>query len=194
MTPVTTNQPTNQAPELGFNAFGVRTEHTLDLPEGTFTTTLYPADVALDLLPWLLALAAGPSGVLIELLRSSLKAEDILEADVTGKTAREGLLMLSEQVVKHGGSAKLKEVLSTTLYHHGASGAPVSCSQQFGAVFQGRLMLLGRVIAWVLEVQFGPFSRGGTSATIHPLIQLLKKSVTTLGEQQSEATSNQANG
>lgn len=150
--------PNAQQPATDLNPYGVKVRHELQTEGGVFVCTLYDAGTALDLMPWLLALAAGPAGLVMDLLTSAIKARDVMEGDISGGAAREGLLTLSREIVAHGGAAKVRELLATTTLKVPGQQALVPCSAQFDQVFQGRLPLLGRVVAWVLEVNYSPFS------------------------------------
>lgn len=173
-----------------FNAYGVKTHHTKAMGGGTFETTLYPAGEAIDLMPFLIAISSGPAGIITDVLRSMVSMGDLMAGDTSGREVREGLLSLSEQIVKHGGSAKLKEILAHTRYQHPGDAAIAHCGQHMDTVFQGRVGLLIQVVAWVLEVNYAPFSKDGQSQWgMARLTQLAGKSQGVLGKWLRDLTS-----
>lgn len=180
------------------NPYGVRVRHTLEVKGvGTFETHLFPFGQAVDLLPWLLSLAAGPSGVVIELLRSALNADDLLAADVTGKTCREGVKLLADEIVRHGGHSKLIELLATTTLVPDVgqyAGQRRSCAGDFHSMFQGRPTIAAKVIGWVLEVQFSPFSQGSQFTSLAPLTQWLARWQQEHSKSPGDSTSSPVNG
>jgi len=138
------------------NSYGVKTQHETTLDGQRFETTLYPSGKAIDLMPFMISLAAGPAGVVTDLLKSMTVGGQLQAGDTSGREVRESLLTLAEQIVKHGGANKLREILSHT---HALGEVKRSCGQDMDVIFQGRIMLLIKVVAWVLEVNYAPFLR-----------------------------------
>lgn len=145
------------------NQYGVKAKYELAAGGGKFETQIYPAEDAVDLLPFMLSIASGPAGMVVELMRTMMMEADVMAGDVSGQNVREGLLTLAKQIVEHGGSSKIKEVLKFTSYTHPGVEGVKNCSQDFGTVFQGRQGLLFKILAWVLEVNYLPFLRDGLS-------------------------------
>lgn len=142
------------------NIYGVKTTHRKQFGALTFETRLLPAGEAVDLLPVLIALASGPGGVVLDVLRSALAASDLASADVSGASVRDGLLALSREIVAQGGSGRVRQMLAHTDLLM-ASGARVSVSAEFDDLFRGRPALVFEVLGWVLEVNFAPLDAGG---------------------------------
>jgi hypothetical protein len=138
------------------NSYGVKTHHEVTLDGQRFETTLYPSGKAIDLLPFMISLAAGPAGVVTDLLKSMTMGGQLTAGDTSGREVRESLLTLADQIVKHGGSAKLREILSHT---YALGEVKRNAGQDMDVIFQGRLMLQIKVVAWVLEVNYAPFLR-----------------------------------
>jgi hypothetical protein len=107
-------------------------------------------------MPFMISLAAGPAGVVTDLLKSMTMGGQLTAGDTSGREVRESLLTLAEQIVKHGGSAKLREILSHT---YALGEVKRNAGQDMDVIFQGRLMLQIKVVAWVLEVNYAPFLR-----------------------------------
>jgi len=146
-------------PPADLNPWGMTTRHTLSAGGLTFETWLLPAGIAFDLLPMLSSLLAGPSAVVVDLVRTF--SEGGLEgADVSGSTVADALLMLAAQIVAHGGSARAKEILSNT-YAIKPDGGKALVSDEFDVIFQGRMPALMQVLAWVIKVNFLPLADAG---------------------------------
>lgn len=138
------------------NAYGVKTKYSTELDGHRFETDLYPSGKAIDLMPFMVSLAAGPAGIVTDLLKSMTLGGQLQAGDTSGREVREGLITLAEQVVKHGGAQKLRDVLS----HTWALGdARRNCGADMDLIFQGRITTLIKVVAWVLEVNYAPFLR-----------------------------------
>lgn len=177
----------------GLNAYGIKVKHATDIDGLHFETTIYPSSKAIDLMPFMISLASGPAGVLTDLLKSMGMGGALQAGDTSGREVREGLLTLAEQIVKHGGARKLREILELTLLVP-ASGPALNCAQAMDEVFQGRITTLIKVVAWVLEVNFAPFLREKLGDYKRLATHLWHRLQQDAAQQPSDSTSAPANG
>lgn len=135
---------------------GRETVHHTEIGGYRWSLNLYPAGEGFDHLPYLLKVASGPSGVVVDFIRGAI-AGSIDAAETTGREIREGLTHLAEQLVQHGGARKVKELLKHVTVE--TEAGEKSANAEFDTVFQGRYGLLLQVLAWTLEVNYAPFLR-----------------------------------
>lgn len=171
------------------NDFGVKTKHTKVIDGHTYTCHLYPAGQGFDLLPVITDVASGPAGLatstlqgLVAEFRDSVSSRQAVDHEAVTSSMQ----ALAKAISQHGGSQKVKEMLAYTTVH--VNGKTYACANDFDTVFQGRPASMLKVLAWVLEVNFAPFSRGALrqvcERAIHkvpelkPLFDLISKGQT----------------
>lgn len=158
------------------NEYGVQTTDQFEAGGLKFETVLLPAGAAVDLLPTIVALGSGPAGIVIDLLRSAMQEGSLDAADLGGTAVREHMRTLAEEMIKAGGSRKIKELLiNTTVQLTG--GAARRVDADFDNIFAGRMSALAEIVIWVVGFNFRPLASGGSRPTsLLSLVHWLKKS------------------
>lgn len=148
------------APEAS-NLFGTQTSFRKTIDGRVWVTHLWPAGVAFDTLPKLVALSSGPASLVVGVIRSMMTGDGVEGAEISGTEVREGLLALSREIVTQGGSDMLKTMLESTLLQPLGDKAGANAGHDFDVVFQGRLGLAIDLTLWVLEVNLRPLASAG---------------------------------
>lgn len=155
------------------NTYGVKYIHETLIDGVKWRTTLMPAGEGFEHLPVLLQVASSPAGAALDTVMAVVKPSMASGADLTGAQLRDAMMALGQTIISAGGVERVKALLAHTEVHH--AGAWKRVMSDFDAIFQGRYMLLAKVLGWVLEVNFAPFLAGGLSG-VWSRLQAVKRS------------------
>lgn len=181
------------------NVYGVKTVHTKSVGGLSLETHLLPAGEAVDLLPVLIALGSGPTGMILDVIRAGIQAKSVEAIEVGGAEIREGLLALARELVAQGGAKRIRQLLSHTYLlmpkAADAGHARVNLGDEFDEVFRGRPWASFEVLAWVMEVNFAPLDHAERrQGSLSRLAQWVAKSKAALGSMLKDSTSAQETG
>lgn len=155
----------------------------MTIRDNTYQTIPFGAKRQLDLLPGVLRLLSGPVGSLIESVKGlgngplqsvlekkkagqKVTAADIdvapLLAGLKGDAIRAGLVGIADEL-DNGGKDLIFDLLRDTHRMKGRNQTDglESCAEDFDTVFQGDLLSLVMVLAFVLKVNYAPFLPSG---------------------------------
>lgn len=124
-----------------------------------FETRVLPSGPAAELLPSALDFLSGPVGAAAEVF-SGVAAHGLAGAEVRAELVTQVLQSLASHVREVGGVEWFKTVLSATQRKHKDIWINVTDVAYYNDMFAGEMQLQLRVVLWVLEVNFGPFSVG----------------------------------
>lgn len=155
-----------------------------------YMTIPFGARTQLKFLPDVLSLIAGPFGAAVESFKNldpaafkdavekkragkKVGAEDLdvmaLLGGIDGAAIREGVLSLAQQLEEHGPNGPddqglILELLGNTYAMKGRKRTDgiESCRDDFDQVFQSDFLSLFQVLAWVVQVNYAPFSDSGS--------------------------------
>lgn len=125
-----------------------------------FETRVLPAGPAAELLPSALDFLSGPVGAAAEVF-SGVAANGLAGAEVRAELVTQVLQALASHLREEGGAEWFKTVLGATQRRHKEAWLNVTDPAYYSDMFAGEMQLQLRVVLWVLEVNFGPFSGGG---------------------------------
>lgn len=125
-----------------------------------FETQLYPAGAAAELLPSALDFLSGPVGAAAE-VASSIAANGLAGAEIRAELIEHTFAALASHLREVGGAEWFQRVLSTTRRKHKDTWIKVTDEAYYSDMFTGEMMLQLRLVLWVLEVNYGPFSGAG---------------------------------
>lgn len=139
------------------NAWGVCTEHKRVIDGWEYTVSLYGSEQGFGYLPLFVSLASGPVGVALETVGNVLDAKgDLTRAKINGAGVADALHNAAAVIIEVGGASKVREMLSHTIAK-APNGKMGKCDDEFDTMFQGRYWHLVKVLAFVCEVNYGPF-------------------------------------
>lgn len=177
------------------NKWGVKTIHTKMIDGRQYTTVMHGAEVAFEHLVVLTDIAAGPSTVALDTLRV-LFVDGLHAAAPTPMTLGDGLRALAAAIHKAGGSQFVRSILDQTTVVQVVQGQQVhgSCRNDFSTLYQGNLIHMFNVLAWVLEVNYLPFLLAATPGGSSPLQRFKERLNSVLPGLWPASTSNPASG
>lgn len=146
-----------------------------------FETRVYTSGPAAERLPSALDFLSGPVGAAAEVF-GSFAANGLAGAEVRAELVTQVLQSLASHIREEGGAEWFKTVLDTTQRKHKDGWINVVDVAYYNDMFAGEMQLQLRVVLWVLEVNYGPFSVGAgwISAAITERIPGLLTSLKTL--------------
>lgn len=125
-----------------------------------FETRVLTSGPAAELLPSALDFLSGPVGAAAEVF-SGVAAHGLAGAEVRAELVTQVLQSLASHVREEGGTEWFKKVLSATQRKHKDTWLNVTDIAYYNDMFAGEMQLQLRLVLWVIEVNFGPFSGGG---------------------------------
>jgi len=130
--------------------------------EHEYMTVAFPTSEGTDLLLTLGQIVGGPFGYAIKSM-FSLSGSDEMDLDVDLSQLPTIIERIPQMLVKEGGSKLIQKILSKTRRCNG-DGKWVALKEQrhFDSVYASNYVEMFKAIAWVLEVNFAPFSQDGS--------------------------------
>ncbi len=194
-TPSPLSQPPAQGNALTQNLFGTQTVHTREIDGHTYKVFLFGSEVALDHLPWLLKIAAGPVAVALDTFKSAV-VDGLKNGGPAPMGTAEALNVLANAILEAGGAQRAKALCSTTYVtvFYGGKKQEFALSEHFDPCFQGRYGTLLKVLAFVLEVNYLPFLSAAPSGGLSPLSLLKERFKAALQPSSPDSTSPNKSG
>ena len=114
-------------------------------------------------------------GVALETVGRVLDAGgDLTRAKVNGAGVADALHNAAAVVVEVGGAAKVREMLSHTIVK-APNGKMGKCDDEFDTLYAGRYWHLLKVLAFVVEVNYGPFGADVQSGILSRWTEISKR-------------------
>lgn len=194
-TPSPFSAPPASGAALTTNMFGTQTIHTRDIDGHTYKVLLFGSEVALDHLPWLLKIAAGPVAVALDTFKSAV-VDGLKNGGPAPMGTAEAFNVLANAILESGGAQRAKALCSTTFVTvvHGGKRQEFALSEHFDPCFQGRYATLLKVLAFVLEVNYLPFLNAAPSGGLSPLSLLKERFKAALQPSSPDSTSPNKSG
>ena len=163
-------------------------------------TVAFPSSEGMDLLLTLGQIIGGPLGYMIQSIFSLSEAESESDFDLDLSQLPSIIEKIPQVLAEKGGSKLIMQILSKTKRCNGQDQWHNLREQKhFDAIYASNYLEMFKALAWVLEVNFAPFSEGNTPSwkglwsklsSIVPITQTenqtlrsVKKSLRTVGNE-----------